>query len=374
MGKYYVKVVGRAFGPIESRQIQQMIADGKLTEESEISANKLDWSPLGETREFKSAFASALPESSVDSVGAAISNEKKEWYYSVDGQTGYGPYCVSEILALIERGQANFDTLVWRRGENSRAIRSEPEFMNAFDAARGNAPAPTTVGAPRVVGSSIPDALSPRVAERLSRGLRNARLGALVGYLVSVAFALIAGIIYAIIQTIDASQVQTLVLSIVFLASLFVAVPACFYSYVEALVFVYRFWASIPRRFSKTTPGAAAGLLIVPFFVFYWRFVAFRDGARAVDGAIADYVARGLNQNEEPTYCGDGAALAYAVVGCVSVVLAFIAPFYPLFFYFCTKGMRNAAIQLNSWRAGTPTMFSARRNEPRVTLDDIMNS
>ena len=55
---------------------------------------------------------------------------------------------------------------------------------------------------------------------------------------------------------------------------LFFALPVCF-AYLGAYVFwVFRLWEEIPRRFARTTPGVAAGLSLVPFFNFYWMFVA----------------------------------------------------------------------------------------------------
>ena len=37
---------------------------------------------------------------------------------------------------------------------------------------------------------------------------------------------------------------------------------------------LFRLWEEIPRRFARTTPGMAAGLSLVPFFNWYWMFVA----------------------------------------------------------------------------------------------------
>jgi len=37
----------------------------------------------------------------------------------------------------------------------------------------------------------------------------------------------------------------------------------------------YRCWNAIPVDIARTTPGAAVGLLFVPFFNFYWYFVSY---------------------------------------------------------------------------------------------------
>ncbi len=236
MAKYYVKVVGRPFGPIEAEKIVQMVSDGKLSRESEVSANRLDWFPLGEVAELRQALNVGLPTASpfggagaddsdarvwyvtndgVTQYGPMTQNEilqalqsgqlqptasawrngeqarpiseisafrprnaapaeRKEWYYSSDGRSGYGPYAVSEILAFVEQGRANFDSLVWRLGENSRAMRDEPAFINAYNAGRGGTPMnayPVTAPAVAPAVGRI-ESLSYETANALNRRLR----------------------------------------------------------------------------------------------------------------------------------------------------------------------------------------------------------
>jgi hypothetical protein len=38
--------------------------------------------------------------------------------------------------------------------------------------------------------------------------------------------------------------------------------------------YVFRLWEEVPRQFARTTPGLAAGLSLIPFFGWYWMFVA----------------------------------------------------------------------------------------------------
>lgn len=38
--------------------------------------------------------------------------------------------------------------------------------------------------------------------------------------------------------------------------------------------FLYRIWEEIPRKFARTTPAMAGGLSLIPFFSWYWMFVA----------------------------------------------------------------------------------------------------
>jgi hypothetical protein len=41
------------------------------------------------------------------------------------------------------------------------------------------------------------------------------------------------------------------------------------------MILHYRCWKAIPVDIARTSPGAAVGLLFVPFFNFYWYFVSY---------------------------------------------------------------------------------------------------
>ncbi|MDB4662786.1 hypothetical protein OAE61_04050 [Verrucomicrobiales bacterium] len=44
---------------------------------------------------------------------------------------------------------------------------------------------------------------------------------------------------------------------------------------IATMILHYRCWNAIPVDIARTTPGAAVGLLFVPFFNFYWYFVSY---------------------------------------------------------------------------------------------------
>lgn len=525
MAKYYIKVVGRPFGPVESEQIIKMVADGKLTLESEVSANRLDWRPIDEVAELRQALSVGLPAAAPLGGGAPgmggdakvwyVTNdgatqygpltqsevlralqtgqllptasawrdgeqarpiseipafrtrnlapvEKKEWYYSTDGQSGYGPYAVSDILAFVEQGRANFDTLVWRQGENSRPMRNEPAFVNAYNAihsgmATNAMPIPGGMGANNSGEGDIYGATSLFEAERRNKRIRFLYTATWIGLIVAIACAVLSSCFYSLR---DGSLGQVLVF--VSTALFIVSVVASFFLATTSFILVYNFWKSIPIRFTRTSPSAATGLLFVPLFNLYWCFVTLVGGARDLDSALGCYEQRGMNQNERPKYVGKSAVMTLAILynvlfgvgimgACVPIVYVssldipsivremfglnyllefwgyvvlsglvfffplcfsgcltgyaaamatrllfltsifsdsttamflwvvvflvnFIVPFYPLFFILCVRKMKNAALQLNYWRAGSPSVQPTSRNAARVTLDDIMNS
>ena len=53
---------------------------------------------------------------------------------------------------------------------------------------------------------------------------------------------------------------------------LLLALASLLYGAIVLMVFVYRMWASLPYGSGRTTPGAAVGLMFVPFYNMYWVF------------------------------------------------------------------------------------------------------
>ncbi len=455
MSKYYIKVVGRAF-PKTSEEILAMIANGRLTPETEASVNAVEWRRLADIDEFRGAFnrggapgafpgapafgaptpaapvgpsmnepiwyattdgankfgpltaaqilsayqSGKLPPTTqiwrdgASHVGiaefaaamnpaAAIPAEAKEWYYSADGQTGYGPYAVSEILAFLEQGRINFSSLVWRQGENSRPIRNEPAIMNAYNAAHSGAAMPMNVGAPMVntgaYDSRNDGSLSQSGAVRENKSLKLCRMLSWILGAAMLACILAGGVCYGIAEAAlsGTPSVDSIITVLTFvrayrvlagaagLLMLGIMVPVC--------VFIYRVWKSIPREFARTTPGKAVGLLYIPFFWLYWQFVALRGAAYDLDKTLTSYSQSGKSVGEEPALARTGAVTFFCVYICVAIVLPVLFAFAPLVFFFCTRGLMRAAMQLNCWRAGIPSQIPAGVSK-RVTLDDVMNS
>lgn len=70
---------------------------------------------------------------------------------------------------------------------------------------------------------------------------------------------------------------------------------ACIPWTIATMMLHYRCWKAIPADVARTSPGAAVGLLFVPFFNIYWVFVSYaglaEDCAKALDTKTS---ARGL--------------------------------------------------------------------------------
>jgi hypothetical protein len=98
--------------------------------------------------------------------------------------------------------------------------------------------------------------------------------------------------------------------------------------YTVSFVKIYRAWALIQplRRIDRgevdmPTPGAAVGLLFVPFFNLYWNFVALYGLAtRANKFMVRSGIdARPMNAGLAQTYC---ILILCAIIPCVGIVIA----------------------------------------------------
>ena len=81
-------------------------------------------------------------------------------------------------------------------------------------------------------------------------------------------------------------HINTTVLDMVFLFFFVPAIAAylsCYFFY------IYRLWEEVPREFAQTTPGMAAGLSLVPFFSWYWMFVALGGLYQDMNKAMESY-------------------------------------------------------------------------------------
>ena len=55
------------------------------------------------------------------------------------------------------------------------------------------------------------------------------------------------------------------------------------------LILLYKMWRQIPGREAPTTPGKAVGFLLIPFFNFYWFFIALGELAESQHKCLLKY-------------------------------------------------------------------------------------
>ncbi|MDR1494249.1 MAG: DUF805 domain-containing protein [Planctomycetaceae bacterium] len=137
---YYVKIRGKAFGPFDDAQIQDLIKKGQVGKNNEISQDRVNWTRAEENETLfpKTAAAQTSAQTSSQNTysqpqsSATPSGVPGQWYYSIDGSSGFGPVSGTEIVQLIQAGKLRKDSLVWRDGENARAIRTVQPFNDYF--------------------------------------------------------------------------------------------------------------------------------------------------------------------------------------------------------------------------------------------------
>jgi hypothetical protein len=113
-------------------------------------------------------------------------------------------------------------------------------------------------------------------------------------------------------------------------------------------VFLYKAWAVIQDGKARTTPGKAVGFLFIPFFNFYWAFVALRGLAQDLNNHAADLGlgARTASVGLATAYCILASCSILPVVGiCLLVPTLIVA-------YLMLNSMKNAAADIASAKLG----------------------
>lgn len=109
-------------------------------------------------------------------------------------------------------------------------------------------------------------------------------------------------------------------------------------------VFLYKMWDQAQAITDRATPGRAVGFLFIPFFNFYWQFVAYLHLARAMNTRLAQMGA------PRKMRIGDGLVIAACVLTILSFLLVAFAWASSLAFGICACILavqyKNAAIAI----------------------------
>ena len=397
MAQYYIKVSGRSFGPLSSERVRSMIEAGKIQSNTELSLNRLDWKAVSEIGEFAGAFATGGGEDPVAESGAASSGshdqpaaprnptslESKEWFYSVDGKTGYGPYRISELLSFLDQNKINFDSLVWRDGEGSRPLRKEPILMVAYEKAHfAVSPEPQDAATSAAAPSKTPS--DPNELDGFGLGLPYAMgkirsaldfwhtaslVFFILGLAATTAFAFAAG--SGVLKTENGLGNFEGLGAWLFVASLLIIGLGGLLQY----FFVYYLWKAIPPRFRRMSPLIASLCLLIPLFKFYWLFVAFGRGADCLDRSLNQFAQNGLSRGEKPIYAYSAPSVIFCIITILSAIcynfvasyfpiVLFFSAFQPLVFWILMKPMKRSAFLLLSWRSLEP-------RKTKTTINDL---
>lgn len=141
--KYFVKLVGKAFGPLEEEKIVEMYNAGRLKDPVEISRDKKTWESIDiilpqSVPDLPPPIPSIDPDQDSPSLNLDViapsffDPNSPIWYYSADGSKGFGPVTKTDLQTMLQCGMLNSRSLVWQKGENSRPISIVPELSDLF--------------------------------------------------------------------------------------------------------------------------------------------------------------------------------------------------------------------------------------------------
>ncbi|MDR3110549.1 MAG: GYF domain-containing protein [Planctomycetaceae bacterium] len=114
---YYIKNRGKAFGPFNEQQLIELKMKGKISRNVDVSEDQTNW--------FTAENLSFLYD---EKIPPPPPPEPSEWFYSTDGDVGYGPVTKTVIHQMVQKGTLTRDCYVWKQGEMAQVIYTVPEF------------------------------------------------------------------------------------------------------------------------------------------------------------------------------------------------------------------------------------------------------
>jgi hypothetical protein len=168
------------------------------------------------------------------------------WYYNRNNQQT-GPVDEAAIKELIHAGTITGNTMVWQDGMD----RWQPALATPLAALLPQQ------GPPPITPPSY--AAVPNAQE--AKPIRQIRL-----YFMLYWIFMVAG---AAVMTLFGITLFGLFLGFI------VGMPLMITGIVFGCLLLYKLWGTVQDGQAETTPGKAVGFLFIPFFNFYWQFVAF---------------------------------------------------------------------------------------------------
>ena len=118
-GKWYYLKGGLPQGPYLKSEIEAMILDGSLHAMDFVhKGSEEKWRPLGEVKVFKKYFADKQPQNSLE----------EEWVLLIGQDDGFlqkGPFKLSEVKQLIQKGELKYSDFIWKEGMSEWTLVSE---------------------------------------------------------------------------------------------------------------------------------------------------------------------------------------------------------------------------------------------------------
>ncbi len=143
------------------------------------------------------------------------------------------------------------------------------------------------------------------------------------------------------------------------------AYPPMIYAVVIVCVLIYKIWAAIQGPTARTTPGKAVGFLFIPFYNFYWQFMAFWGWTKDYNALVQQ---RGLSARRAP----EGLALTICILTLAAIIpflgylIALVNLILMIIFYNAAIDGANAVASASPAPRGTAESPPAQPGGPAV--------
>ena len=247
------------------------------------------------------------------------------WYYTRDGQQN-GPISEVELKGLVASGRLPDTSLVWAEGMTDWQPISSIHAL-APAPAPADAPADASVN-PYAAPSSGYETFTASAPIDLP-DVQPTNFGLFATLYTIGVLAVVAG--YGLIFSSafsskgDASMDDGIMTGGVVVAIGFVPLMI---SGIMSLIYLHRAWTLLQPHTHYSTPGKAVGFLFIPFYNFYWIFVAYWRWAQEWNRLVAS----NPNHHAAPRV-SEGLFLAYSILNVAGAILGILA-FLPLVIVF----------------------------------------
>lgn len=262
-------------------------------------------------------------------------SEETQWYV-MQGEEQLGPYSGTQLAEFAAAGNVIRESLVWAEGMESWLPAGQIEGLFPTPApvaqAAPRGPSPANPYAPPAGGLTIHSrgAALDLHEPYPSPGVKNTGMGAFLfmflgGIVLCGIGFLIGGVIGQSAERMSETDQISGGMIGGSLAALLLILGGCILnalSFIPVYIALYRAWKCLePGGYARTTPGAAVGMLFIPFFNYYWIFQAFKGLASDWNTTVQSYpdlkAAPRLSEGVFLTFC----------IGCFIAPLAIIMVF-----------------------------------------------
>lgn len=305
-----------------------------------------------------------------------------QWFVHSNGEQ-MGPYTGEQLVQYAQEGSITAETMVWADGMAEWAPASQVPGLIPEAAAPVAAAAATISTAWAPPGSRLAAGGAVRGAQPLAGSLHQAQapvggeypqvpvkpasfglwLGTFIGGFIFIIIGMVL-IIPAILMAATATAAASsgaasggevagaASIGVGMVIVLILGMIASVFSGILFYIYIYRAWFCLQPGAPQTTPGKAIGFLFIPFFNFYWIFVAFNGLPKDWNRIVSSYEdLRGAPRLSETTF----------LLFCIGM---FIAPLglimmFPMMSQLC-KGINFFAARRNAVAATGYSAFSGR--------------